>query len=73
MKKNYLGGTLMLLLIACGATLQHTFTNKDLIEKSTLQNKSFSNVDLQNKKLPETGSVPESTLATIYSSIAARE
>ncbi|WP_169720014.1 FG-GAP-like repeat-containing protein [Dyadobacter alkalitolerans] len=73
MKKNYLGGTLMLLLIACGATLQYTFTKEDLIEKSTLLKKHFSNVDLQNRKLPETGTVPESTLATIYSSIAARE
>ncbi|MCF2489865.1 FG-GAP-like repeat-containing protein [Dyadobacter sp. CY347] len=73
MKKNYLYGTLMLLLIACGLTLQHQWTKGDLFKKSALPKNRFSNADLKTGKLSENKSVPDSALATIYSSIAARE
>lgn len=73
MKKNYLCGTLMLLSIACGVTLQHEFTRENLSEKSTLLEKPFSNVDFKNDKPSESASIPDSALETIYSSIAARE
>ncbi|MCE7067362.1 FG-GAP-like repeat-containing protein [Dyadobacter sp. CY326] len=72
MKKHYLCCTLLVILIAC-SVLFRSITQKASLKKPTLPENHFSNVGLKHSQPADKGSLPDSALATIYSSIAARE
>ncbi|SKC14983.1 FG-GAP-like repeat-containing protein [Dyadobacter psychrophilus] len=73
MRKKYLGSTFFVLLVACSAMRYYHFRTADSPHKPKLLEAQRSAGKSKQGKLSENGNVPDSTLATIYSSIAARE
>ena len=73
MRNKYLGSILLLILLACSIMLQQNLKEGDSTDQSALLKKQFGSADFQHKELSENGRLPDSELATIYSSIAARE
>lgn len=73
MKKHYLGGLLSLILIVGGTLVDHNFNAKNFSEEQKAVIDKLTAVNLKNGKSIGTKSVPDDTLASIYSSIAARE
>jgi hypothetical protein len=73
MKKHYLGSLLSLVLIAGGIMVDRNFSAGDSTETPKPVKDKLIAVNFKNGKTKETKSVPDEALATIYSSIAARE
>jgi hypothetical protein len=73
MRKHYLGGLLSIVLIAGGIMVDLNFNAGDSSETPKPVKDKLIAVNFKNGKTKETKSVPDEALATIYSSIAARE
>ncbi|MCF0061843.1 FG-GAP-like repeat-containing protein [Dyadobacter chenwenxiniae] len=73
MRKKYLSTTFLILLVACSPMLYYQFKGADSPDKSASLERKLAGVTAKRATLPENGNVSDSEVATIYSSIAARE
>lgn len=73
MRKKYLGSAFLLVLVVYSTLCYYHIKGTDAPDNAASLKVRLTGVQAKHKALPENGNVSDSALATIYSSIAARE